>query len=324
LTFAALGEAAFSDATGLRSLLEGAATKLFWDVRADTAALFAQFGVRIDPGSVIDVQLLATAEAIITSAATTTGKYVFSLPSLGGTFDSPSSVLTFAEKQRMKRLREQARKLYVPQCGGAWEAWLARPLSPVLLEYAADARFLGRLRASLSQFEEQYSSALKAAVQRRIALAQGPSYSNDDHGSAVESEFWDGIMNAAPATLKQRLVEARVEMECLTLLPLQQRIKQRGLQSAAMRETLSLLSGRHSDADVSNFELWRACSHVAEHDRWFDAAEWKAFMSAAASSALLTAKQRGTMARWLASGGVPRPEDDDTYEDWGPDSDDDY
>jgi hypothetical protein len=321
---AALGEAAFSaDETGLRSLLEGSVPKLFWDVRADAAALFGQYGVRINPDSVIDVQLLATAKAITSSA--TQGKYVFSLPSLGGTFDSPSSVLTFAEKQRMKSLREQARKLYVPQCGGTWNAWLARPLSPVLLEYAADARFLGRLRASLSQFEEQYSVPLKAAVQRRIALAQGPTYTNDDHGSAVESTFLVGIIDGAPVALKQRLVDARAEMERLSRLPLQQRIKQRGLQSAARREALSLLSGRHTDTGVSNSALWSTCSFVAGHDRWFD--EWKTFMSAAASSALLTANQRRTMASRLASGS--RPEDDTsaypdtTYDDWGDASDDD-
>jgi hypothetical protein len=82
-----------------------------------------------------------------------------------------------------------------------------------------------------------------------------------------------------------------------------------------MREALNLLSGQRTAAGVSNFSLWGACSFVAEHDRWFDTTEWKAFMSTAASSALLSVKQRGTMARWLASGGVPRPEDSD--DDWG-------
>jgi hypothetical protein len=200
IDIATLGDTAFAAETGLRSLLEGDAVKLFWDVRADAAALFHHFGVRVNPESVIDVQLLATVETV------TKGKPMVSLPSLGGKFDAPGSVLTFAEKSRMKRLRNEARKLYLPQCGGSFAAWLGRPLSPVLLEYAADVRFFGRLRASLSQLEEQYSQPLKAAVQKRIAEAQAPTYSNDDHLSMVDPDFWSGIVESAPeAALKLRL-----------------------------------------------------------------------------------------------------------------------
>jgi hypothetical protein len=304
---ASLGDAAFAAETGLRSLLEGDTTKLFWDVRADSAALFHQFGMRVDPESVIDLQLLATIQAI------TRGETMTNLPSLGGMFDAASSVLTFSEKLHMEHVREQAQKRCLPRFGGSFEAWMARPLSPVLLEYAADVRFFGRLHASLTQFEKQYSLPLKAAVQNRIAEAQSTTYSNEDHGSVVSADFWNGIIDSAPDSLKQRLTSARAATERLKQLPLNQRIKQRGMVKSTMREALDLLSGRRSDAAVSNASLWDACHHVAAHDRWFDNTEWKAFMSAAASSALLTPKQRSTTMRWLAAGGIPHPDSDDDY-----------
>lgn len=304
---ASLGAAAFAAEAGLRSLLESDVTKLLWDVRSDAAALFHQYGVRLNPDSTIDLQLLAVIK----------GENMVGLPSLGSVFDAPDSVLSFTEKKQMKALRDEARKLYLPQCGGSFDAWLARPLSPVLQEYAADVRFFGRLRASLSKVEEQYSLSVKAAVQKRIAEAQAPAYTNEDHGSAVDMDFWSGVIDAAPELLKPRLQSARLNAERDMRLPLDQRIKKRGMVKSAMLEALGLLSGRRSDSSVSNFSLWAACSHVAAHDRWFDTTEWKEFMSAAASCALLSAKQRGTMARWLAHGGIPHHDDsdDDYYSD---------
>jgi hypothetical protein len=304
---ATLGDAAFSAETGLRSLLEGDATKLFWDVRADAAALFHQFDVRINPETVIDVQLLATVEAI-------NEKRMLNLPSLGGTFNAAVSVLAFSEKQQMQRVREDARKLYAPECGGSYDAWLARPLSPLLLEYAADVRFFGRLRASLSHFEAPYSYPLKAYTWTRIAEAQAPTYSNGDHGSAVNWDFVSGVVDSAPDMLKPRLILAKAETERLMNLPLHERIAQRGMSSSTMRVALGLLSGRRTDAGVSSSSLWLTCMHVAAHNESYGKAEWTEFMRIAKSSTLLTKTQRSDMECWLAYGGIP--DDYDDYDDY--------
>ena len=291
--------------------------------------MYHQFGVRIDPASVVDLQLVAAAEAIAR------GERMIALPSLGGAFHSSLSAVSFPEKMRMKDLRDEARKLYLPRLGGSFEIWLARPLSPTLLEYAADVRFFGRLRAELARAEDRYSAPVQAAVRRRIAEAQSASFSNEGRMSAVDGGFWSDVIDSAPSELKPRLAAARAEVVALESLPLHDRIKQRGchgMVKEAMREALALLSsaaGGGSAATgggdiISNYSLWRACSFVAEHDRWFfdDSAEWKEFMSAAASSARLTAKQRGIMARMLASSRPEKKEyyDDDYYEEFSVDS----
>lgn len=288
---ASLGSAAFESDNGLRSLLE----------------------------SVVDVQLLAVTKQMLTC------KSMVHLPGLGGMFAGPGSVLSFDEKRRMNEIREKARKLYLPKCGGSFDAWLARPLSSVLLEYSADVRFFGSLRETLSQVEEQFGCALKSAVEGRIRSAQAPTFSNGDHLSRVEDELWTAVMREAAPELKMRLESAYQESQRLLILPIQLRIKERDVQKDAMREALELLSWRQYSESVSNRDLWQVCSFVASHNRWFEDAEWTEFMREAASSSLLSDNQRSTMSRWLNSGG-PRKGGwsrkggeykEDSDDDWG-------
>lgn len=194
-----LGSAAFEEAGGLRRLLEDVATrKLFWDVRCDANALFHHFDVAMPPESVVDLQLLDLANA------TLRGRTMTKLGSLGWLLDNTNhGGLSPAEARRMSEVKAAARGLFAPELGGSYAAWLERPLSPTLLEYATDCRYFHAIRDSLAPAlaGPHVDAALADAVRRRIDLACSLAFSGDDRASnvRVDAALVDALSRATDA-----------------------------------------------------------------------------------------------------------------------------
>jgi len=155
----ALGNVLFASTTpSLKQILESATiTKLMYDCRADSDALFHQYGVNMD--GVIDLQVV---EAIFKlkvlderpefwlGLANAVGKYNVERPSWYG------------------ELHSYAHALYAPSRGGNPEIWRERPLPDYLLSYCVeDIQCMFKLHKYFSQVVS-YETAL-GATRKRIS-----------------------------------------------------------------------------------------------------------------------------------------------------------
>lgn len=181
---ATLGADAFTP--GLRELLEAPESpfKLFFDCRCDTASLSYQYGVSVPPAKIVDLQLLDVA------AASAQMRALRQLGGLGWLFDRTRHAgLAPAERERMAQVKDAARRTFAPELGGSYEAWLVRPLSPVLLEYATDVRFFHALWRSLAAAAQGQLPAVRAALEestvRRCAEALEPGFDSGDRAARV-------------------------------------------------------------------------------------------------------------------------------------------
>jgi len=181
---AVLGAAAFTPA--LRSLLEAHSVprKIFFDCRCDTAALRFQFDLTVPATSIIDLQLLGVA------SAAARGRALRQLGGLGWLFDRTYHAgMTPAERSRMAAVKSAARAMFAPERGGSYEAWLARPLPPVLVEYATDVRYFHAMWISLADAARGpppgVCSALERATVRRCAEALEPGFDGADREARV-------------------------------------------------------------------------------------------------------------------------------------------
>ena len=314
-----LGPTAFSAEAGLRALLESeAVTKLFFDVRSDASALFHHYGISMPASAVIDLQLLDICHN------TRKGQALRRLNGLSYLLENVSGVLDFADRCRMTAIKEQARKLFSPECGGSFNVWLARPLSPLLLEYTADVRYFHGLRAALEGGAldvDAIRDALLAAVQRRLTLVYGPTFSSRDQANTeVDTILVAAVEKTCSDAVQRQLKAARVEYARLLALPLRSKIRERSVRRQALAEALDELESARGAIAARN--LWEVSSYVAAHDQWFDPSEWREFMTRASNSCSFTLKQRATMAKWLSSGGPSRRRYDDTDSDWLSDNED--
>ena len=57
---------------------------------------------------------------------------------LHGMIKALSSVLTSTQQQRADDIKEEGKRLFLPQLGGDYSTWRARPLHPALIRYAAE------------------------------------------------------------------------------------------------------------------------------------------------------------------------------------------
>ncbi|PKS06161.1 hypothetical protein jhhlp_007478 [Lomentospora prolificans] len=127
-------------------------TKVFFDVRNDSDALYAHYGIRLR--GVEDVQLME-------NACRPDGRRRF-LNGLDRCIDQDLHV-TRAEKTAWKSVKEKGLALFHPRKGGSYEVFNARPLDPNIERYCInDVVFLPILRA-------QYLTRLDGAWQIKVA-----------------------------------------------------------------------------------------------------------------------------------------------------------
>jgi len=135
-----LKHAAF-DEGGLKDLFqEPQITKLFFDVRADVDALYHIYDVKV--ASIYDMQVLYHIKFVTEGDQFLKGLHKVLDYFASETCDG-SDTLSPAERCSLKMVKEEGKKLFVPELGGSYAAWTVRPLSPLLIKYAAaDVKYL--------------------------------------------------------------------------------------------------------------------------------------------------------------------------------------
>lgn len=143
-----------SSGKSLQDILESKEIpKVFFDVRNDSDALHAHFGIKLD--GIQDVQLMELATRIRSK------RFV---NGLGKCIDYDGG-LSWKETQECTRIKDKGRRLFAPELGGNYEVFNTRPLAEEIRAYCVqDVQFLPRLY-------ENYDRRLTARWKIRVELA---------------------------------------------------------------------------------------------------------------------------------------------------------
>ncbi|KAK4900035.1 hypothetical protein LTR27_002798 [Elasticomyces elasticus] len=139
--------------------------KVFFDIRSDSDALFAHFGVKM--AGVEDVQLME-------NATRTTTKQRRLVSGLARCIEQN---IHGASTASWKSAKEKGEKLFKSEHGGSYEVFNQRPLSAEILSYCVgDVQFLPELRNLFWSQTKNCREVVDAATERRIAASQSAEY----------------------------------------------------------------------------------------------------------------------------------------------------
>jgi exonuclease 3'-5' domain-containing protein 1 len=171
-----LGAKAFEttpeDGTGLKSVLESEAiSKVFFDIRNDSDALYAHFSV--DVAGIIDLQLMEYA------TRQPRGKFV------NGLARCIENDLPYSSD--WSRIKADGRRSFAPEAGGRYEVFLERPLAENIAKYCEqDVLFMPRLLAIYGRnILPGVAAQLQGIVKDRILLSKTPGYNGVGRHMAV-------------------------------------------------------------------------------------------------------------------------------------------
>lgn len=158
----------------LKSILESRTIKkVFFDVRNDSDALFAQFNIALD--GIVDIQLMELA------ARSGWKRYVMGL----GKCITKYVPLTEDEKLECDNIKKKGRNLFAPEYGGNYEVFNARPLQEEIINYCLQdivflpvlwETFIVRLKGS------RWLDMVQTETAKRVKMSQTPEYQpHGDH-----------------------------------------------------------------------------------------------------------------------------------------------
>lgn len=140
-------------------------TKVFFDVRNDSDALYAHYGIKL--AGVRDIQLMESASRETTYARR-------HISGLGRCIEN---VLMGTERDAWTRCKAKGEKAWNPSQGGSYAAFTARPLSDDIIAYCAgDVQTLPVLYETYDRDNYEWRELVVRQSQRRIAQSQAPSY----------------------------------------------------------------------------------------------------------------------------------------------------
>ncbi len=169
-------DTAGSDGLTLRSVLESEDySKVFFDVRNDSDALHAHFG--IDLHGVIDLQLLEFA---------TRGFGGRLLNGLAKCISNDTQ-LDWKQQSEWQRVKNAGRQLFAPERGGSYDVFLARPLPDDLVQYCVqDVMLLPRLLSKYGgSLKREAAAGLHEEALRRVTLSQSDGFNGKGRHMAV-------------------------------------------------------------------------------------------------------------------------------------------
>ena len=175
-----LGEAAFStsndSSTSLKSILESpAVTKVIFDVRNASDALFSHYQISVD--GIKDLQIMELAcrqdsqEVVTTLTEATLTECV-----------EKDSAISTAVKAKLQRMEDCARRLYDPNMGGQYEVFNERPIRPEIIQHCAQGAALLRglyyvyNTKLLPDWQTFWRVQVEKAAEDRIKLSQSLGY----------------------------------------------------------------------------------------------------------------------------------------------------
>ncbi|KAI1108010.1 ribonuclease H-like protein [Nemania sp. NC0429] len=184
-----LGEAAFSTRgtiipMTLKAILELASIpKAIFDVRNDSDALYAHFGIRLQ--GMHDIQLMEYA------TRTYQGKFLCGLKKC--IERDMSTFMTTAEKHNWIRAKEEGVKLFDPAQGGSYEVFNQRPLPEKIRVYCVqDVAYLPRLWDLYNgKLNHEWGMKVREETKNRVVQSQGPGFGEEGKSKALPPKGWE-------------------------------------------------------------------------------------------------------------------------------------
>ncbi|KAK1239848.1 hypothetical protein MKX08_007290 [Trichoderma sp. CBMAI-0020] len=182
-----LGTAAFHTAgvrgKSLKNILESPEIlKVFFDVRNDSDALYAHYGIQLS--GVRDIQLMESANR----QSTQSRKFVCGLSKC------IESVLIGRDRDQWKLCKEAGERLWNPDKGGSYSVFNARPLSNEIIAYCAgDVQYLPALYKKFRYGTNRWGELIAEASQDRVSASQTAEYQPDGPHKARSS--WTSEQN---------------------------------------------------------------------------------------------------------------------------------
>ncbi|KAH8588252.1 ribonuclease H-like domain-containing protein [Bisporella sp. PMI_857] len=140
--------------------------KVFFDVRNDSDALFAHFGVALQ--GVEDVQLMESA----TRTTTRSRKYLNSLARCVENY-----VLYDSDLTRWKLANEKGERLFKAEHGGSYEIFNQRPIPDDIISYCVgDVQYLPTLWDRFRWRTNRWRDLVNDKTKQRVAASQKPEY----------------------------------------------------------------------------------------------------------------------------------------------------
>lgn len=153
--------------------------KVFFDVRNDSDALFAHYGVNL--AGIQDLQLMELAtrshrKAFVTGLAKCIEK------------DAP---MTYSERQTWRQVKESGKRHFAPELGGSYEVFNMRPLPEKIKQYCVqDVQFLPKLwKLYNNKMTPRVRDWVLRESAKRVVLSQSPTYTEQGRGQAIAPAF---------------------------------------------------------------------------------------------------------------------------------------
>ena len=157
--------------------------KVFFDVRNDSDALFAHFGVQLR--GVEDVQVMESA-----TRRTTTSRRL-----LSGLAKCVENNMPMSERGEWKLAKGKGERLFKPEYGGSCEVFNQRPIPEEIVDYCAgDFQCLPELRDKFWRTRtSRWRDLVKEESKKRVAASQRPEY--QPHGRDRALASWSADQN---------------------------------------------------------------------------------------------------------------------------------
>lgn len=182
-----LGSLAFS-ATGsrgksLKNILESPKfLKVFFDVRNDSDALYAHYGIKLQ--GVRDVQLMESACRPTT----------YSRRFLSGLTKCVEKVLDGQERDQWTLCKNKGECLWNPHKGGSYSVFNTRPLATEIAAYCVgDVKYLPALYKKFRRDTVRWRDLIAEESQNRVSASQKASYL--PHGTGMTLSSWSPEQN---------------------------------------------------------------------------------------------------------------------------------
>ena len=160
--------------------------KVFFDVRNDSDALFAHYGVALQ--GVADVQLMESATRRTTEAR----KYVSGLAKC--IEQNVVWPLTFGNLASWKLAKEKGERLFKSEHGGSYDVFNLRPIPADIVAYCVgDVQCLPHLREKFAMGTNRWQDLVNEETKKRVAVSQRPEYQPRGPDRALAP--WSGDQN---------------------------------------------------------------------------------------------------------------------------------
>ncbi|KAI2780176.1 ribonuclease H-like domain-containing protein [Daldinia loculata] len=157
--------------------------KVFFDVRNDSDALFAHFGVALQ--GVEDVQLMESA----TRTTTSSRKYLNGLAKC-----IEKSVLHGSDLRSWKLVKEKVGQSFKAESGGSYKVFEQRPIPTEIISYCVgDVQYLPQLWRRFRSNTNRWRDLVNKETKKRVEASQKPEY--QPHGPGRTLAPWSEDQN---------------------------------------------------------------------------------------------------------------------------------